>query len=109
MAPVSDPFRRRAGGYVIFALRFGTSSAQEAQLKEFLEHSMTRRFGLVALAIIISATVAGGMVEIFQKRTLVSKGKHEITVSHDVTDDYREAMEVIGDEYAGDVDYEKAT
>src|SRR5436305_1215805 len=70
---------------------------------------MTRRFGLVALAIIISATIAGGMVEIFQKKTAASKSKHGVTASHDVADDYREALQVIGDEYAGDVDYEKAT
>ena len=70
---------------------------------------MTRRFGLVALAIIISATVAGGMAEIFQKKTAASQSKHGVTASHDVADDYREALQVIGDEYAGDVDYEKAT
>jgi len=70
---------------------------------------MTRRFGLVALAIIISATIAGGMAEIFQKQTAASQSKHGSTASHDVADDYREALQVIGDEYAGDVDYEKAT
>ncbi|HEX8891631.1 MAG TPA: S41 family peptidase [Pyrinomonadaceae bacterium] len=70
---------------------------------------MTRRFGLVALAIIISATIAGGMVEIIQKQTSHSQSKHGSTASHDVTDDYQEALQVIGDEYAGDIDYEKAT
>src|SRR4051812_10978524 len=78
---------------------------------------MTRRFGLVALAIIISATVAGGMVEIFQKRIAAAQAKRAVTAGHnatndspsDVAGDYQEAIEVIGDQYAGDVDYEKAT
>jgi len=70
---------------------------------------MTRKFGIVALAIIISATIAGGMVDIFQKRPSSAGGAHRVIISADVTDDYQEAVHVIGEEYAGDVDYEKAT
>jgi carboxyl-terminal processing protease len=70
---------------------------------------MTRKFGIVALAIIISATVAGGMIDLFQKRSSTTGGPHRVVASSDVTEDYQEAVRVIGQEYAGDVDYEKAT
>ncbi|MDT4954518.1 MAG: carboxyl-terminal processing protease [Acidobacteriota bacterium] len=70
---------------------------------------MTRKFGIVALAIIISATFAGGMADIFQKRSPAAGGTNKAVASSDVTEDYQEAVRVIGREYAGDVDYEKAT
>jgi carboxyl-terminal processing protease len=70
---------------------------------------MTRKFGIVALAIIISATIAGGMADMISKRASRTRGAHKVVASHDVTDDYQEAVRVIGFEYAGDVDYEKAT
>jgi carboxyl-terminal processing protease len=70
---------------------------------------MTRKFGIVALAIIISATVAGGMIDLFQKRSPSAVGAQRVVASSDVTEDYQEAIRVIGKEYAGDVDYEKAT
>jgi carboxyl-terminal processing protease len=70
---------------------------------------MTRKFGIVALAVIISATIAGGMVDFINKRRPTSNGANKVIVSHDVTEDYQEAVRVIGREYAGDVDYEKAT
>jgi carboxyl-terminal processing protease len=70
---------------------------------------MTRKFGIVALAVIISATIAGGMADFINKRTPTARGTNKVIASHDVTDDYQEAVRVIGSEYAGDVDYEKAT
>jgi carboxyl-terminal processing protease len=70
---------------------------------------MTRKFGIVALAIIISATIAGGMVDIFQKRSPSAGGTQRAVASADVTEDYQEAVKIIGREYAADVDYEKAT
>lgn len=70
---------------------------------------MTRKFGIVALALIISATIAGGMSDILNRRTPTARGANKVVASHDVTDDYQEAVRVIGNEYAGDVDYEQAT
>jgi carboxyl-terminal processing protease len=70
---------------------------------------MTRKFGIVALTLIVSATIAGGMADILRKRPQTARGTNKVIVSHDVTEDYREAVQVIGTEYAGDVDYEKAT
>src|ERR1044071_3465459 len=70
---------------------------------------MTRKFGLVALAFIISATIAGGMADIIRKRPSTARGTNKAVVSRDVTEDYQKAVQIIGTEYAGDVDYEKAT
>ena len=70
---------------------------------------MTRKFGIVALAVILSATIAGGMADFINKRPPTARGTNKVIASHDVTEDYQEAVGVIGDEYAGDVDYEKAT
>jgi carboxyl-terminal processing protease len=70
---------------------------------------MTRKFGIVALALLISATIAGGMADIIRKRPPAARGTAKVIASRDVTADYQEAVEVIGAEYAGDVDYEKAT
>ncbi|HKC62700.1 MAG TPA: S41 family peptidase [Pyrinomonadaceae bacterium] len=68
---------------------------------------MSKEFGIIALAIIISATLVGGTVDIFRKRVAGTWGA--APASHDVVKNYEEAVEVISDEYAGDVDYEKAT
>jgi carboxyl-terminal processing protease len=70
---------------------------------------MTRKFGIVALAIIISATIAGGMIDLVKRRPSPVRGKNKVIAGHDVTLDYQEAVRIIGHEYAGDVDYEKAT
>jgi carboxyl-terminal processing protease len=70
---------------------------------------MTRKFGIVALAVIILATIAGGMADLVRKRTSTTRGTNKVIASHDVTEDYQEALQVIGVEYAGDVDYERAT
>jgi carboxyl-terminal processing protease len=70
---------------------------------------MTRKFGIVALAVIFLATIAGGMADFIRKRPPAARGTSKVIASRDVTEDYRQAVEVIGAEYAGDVDYEKAT
>ena len=68
---------------------------------------MSKEFGVIALIVIISATLVGGTVDIFRKRVSGTWGA--APASHDVVKNYQEAVEVISDEYAGDVDYEKAT
>lgn len=70
---------------------------------------MSRKFGIVALVVLISATVAGGMVDILQRRAATRTGTHRAVSSVEVRDDYEEAVKVITNEYAGDIDYEKAT
>jgi carboxyl-terminal processing protease len=70
---------------------------------------MTRKFGIVALALLISATIVGGMADIIKKRPSPNRGTNKPVVSRDVMEDYQQAVQIIGTEYAGDVDYEKAT
>lgn len=70
---------------------------------------MTRKFGIVALALLISATIAGGMADIIKKRPSPNRGTNKPVVSRDVMEDYQQAVQIIGTEYASDVDYEKAT
>jgi carboxyl-terminal processing protease len=70
---------------------------------------MTRRFGIIALAVILSASIAGGMVDVWQKHVEANRGRGRPVDSHEVREDYKEAMRVIGGEYAGEIDYEKAT
>ena len=71
---------------------------------------MTRKFGIVALAVIISATIAGGVADVARKRAKSpARGPSRVIASRDVVDDYQEAVRVVGTEYSGEVDYEKAT
>ncbi len=70
---------------------------------------MTRKFGIVALAFIVVATIAGGMVDVLGRRPTGPRAANKAIAGRDVVDDYQEAVRVIGFEYAGDVDYEKAT
>ncbi|HYG80305.1 MAG TPA: hypothetical protein VD861_07960, partial [Pyrinomonadaceae bacterium] len=70
---------------------------------------MTRKFGIVALAIIISATIAGGVADLAGRRAASPRSANKPIAGRDVVDDYQEAIRVIGSEYAADVDYEKAT
>ena len=70
---------------------------------------MTSKFGIVALAVIISATIAGGVVDVFKRRAPRATGTDKAVASADITEDYQEGVEVIGNEYAGEVDYERAT
>ncbi|MDX6695116.1 MAG: carboxyl-terminal processing protease [Blastocatellia bacterium] len=74
---------------------------------------MTRKFGLIALAIILAASVLGGT---FGKRarnraaaSAQAVAQAPANPSDDIADDYQTAIEVVADNYAGDVDYEKAT
>ena len=96
-------WRRLPVLYLLCAL----ASKRLGQLK-ILEHSMTRKFGIVALAVIFFATIAGGVADVVSKRRPTARGTNKFIASDDVKEDYKEAIRVIGTEYAGDVDYERA-
>jgi carboxyl-terminal processing protease len=71
---------------------------------------MSRRFGLVAISIIITATLVGGTFGRHKKPLLAAR---ETTPAKGVTagkveDDFREALDTVSANYAGEVDYEKA-
>ena len=76
---------------------------------------MSRTFGIVAAAIILTATVAGGIRDIFGGNWRGGASSSQETVSaaanagQDIESDYQEAVSTITAKYAGEVDYEKAT
>jgi carboxyl-terminal processing protease len=69
---------------------------------------MTRNFLIVASSIVLLATLAGGASK-HVRRAKSSSGVALYTVTDDIEDDYNEAIETVSANYAGDIDYEKAT
>jgi carboxyl-terminal processing protease len=73
---------------------------------------MTKKFGIVALVVIVVATVLGGT---FGKRARnraaasAQSAQAAANPADNIADDYESAIEVVTDNYAGDIDYEKAT
>jgi carboxyl-terminal processing protease len=68
---------------------------------------MSKGFGIVAAAIFISATIVGGTFGGTAKRSFLTKG--EASVAEQIEGAYRSAMTEVSANYAGEVDYEKAT
>ena len=57
---------------------------------------MTRRFGIVALSILITATIVGGIFGNPKRRSLQAKGSDKTTIiSRDVEEDFQEAVDVV--------------
>src|ERR1700716_3324024 len=69
---------------------------------------MTRQFIVVAGAIILLATLAGGASKRLH-RAKSSAGVALYTATDDIENDYNEAIGTVSANYAGDIDYEKAT
>jgi carboxyl-terminal processing protease len=72
---------------------------------------MSRKFGIIAAAIIIAATIVGGTIA---RSTAGGQAARSGAPSRTGTPDqiegsYREAIETVSTNYAGDVDYERAT
>src|SRR5437660_4255145 len=74
---------------------------------------MTRKFTIVAIFVIVAATVAGGVRSRSSRRHLTIVNSSQTTEDKYEADkieaDYREAISTVEDRYAGDIDYEKAT
>ncbi|HEX8649245.1 MAG TPA: S41 family peptidase [Pyrinomonadaceae bacterium] len=73
---------------------------------------MSVKFGILAAAIILSATLAGGMRDIFGedlRMSLSAPTQDASSTSDQIEGDYDAAVKTVTDNYAGDVDYEKAT
>jgi carboxyl-terminal processing protease len=69
---------------------------------------MSKQFLIVAAAIFITATLIGGAVGT-NARHFNAPAKAAATAADQIEEDYRGAMEVVVGNYAGEVDYEKAT
>src|SRR5437660_4315118 len=74
---------------------------------------MTRKFTIVAIFVIVAATVAGGVRSRSSRRHLTIVNSSQTTEDKYEADkieaDYREAISTVEDRYAGEIDYEKAT
>jgi carboxyl-terminal processing protease len=72
---------------------------------------MTRRFILIACALVLIAAVVGGTIGRSRRfrHSAPAKGVVSYTEADDIEKDYNEAIAAISVEYAGDIDYEKAT
>ncbi|MFN2499766.1 MAG: S41 family peptidase [Pyrinomonadaceae bacterium] len=72
---------------------------------------MSKRFAIIACAIVLIATLVGGTIgrsRRFRYSTPTS-GAATYAQSDDIEKDYNEAIETVSGRYAGDIDYEKAT
>ncbi len=69
---------------------------------------MNRKFGIVAIIVIIAATLAGGFSRrgIGRTSSLLSNAPNS---PQTIEGDYQSALSIIDTNYAGEVDYEKAT
>jgi carboxyl-terminal processing protease len=73
---------------------------------------MTRRFIIIASALILITAVVGGTIgrsRRFRHTVPPTGGSVSYTEADDIEKDYNEAVAAITVEYAGDIDYEKAT
>ncbi len=73
---------------------------------------MTRRFIITACAIILVAALVGGTIgrsRRFRQSVPPTTGATSATQADDIERDYNEAVSAISIQYAGEIDYEKAT
>ena len=72
---------------------------------------MTKRFLIIASALILIAAVVGGTIGRSRRfrHSVQPAGAAPNTQADDIERDYNEAVAAISVEYAGDIDYEKAT
>ncbi len=72
---------------------------------------MSRRFFIIASALILIGAVVGGTIGRSRRfrHSVQPSGAVSVTQADDIEKDYNEAVAAISIEYAGDIDYEKAT
>jgi carboxyl-terminal processing protease len=76
---------------------------------------MTRGFTIAATVILVTATFAGGLYTRSTQRRQIANANPSMASAEDkyeadkIENDYSEAIETVEQNYAGDIDYEKAT
>src|SRR5438132_13578078 len=74
---------------------------------------MTRKFSIVALFVVVAASVAGGVrSHSFRRHAVNANSGHAAEEKYEATRieaDYHEAISTVEEQYAGEIDYEKAT
>src|SRR6266536_530767 len=76
-----------------------------------IEVQMTKRFFIIASAIVLIAAVVGGTIGSSRRlrRSVTVGGPAPDKAADDVEKDYNEAVSTIAASYSGEIDYEKAT
>ncbi|MBV9209104.1 MAG: hypothetical protein JOZ52_00670, partial [Acidobacteria bacterium] len=74
-----------------------------------MERLMRRKFGIVALAVIILAAICGGLSRRGIGKSLTQTPQGAATTADNIESDYRAALNIVDTNYAGEIDYEKAT
>src|ERR1044072_1193990 len=72
---------------------------------------MNRRFFIIASVLILITSAVGGTIGRSWRfrHSAPSNGAVSVTQADDIEKDYNEAVDAVSVEYAGDIDYEKAT
>ncbi len=74
-----------------------------------MERLMRRKFGIVAIAVVIAAALVGGLSRRSIGKALTPKPAGAATSADNIESDYRAALNIVDLNYAGEIDYEKAT
>ena len=70
---------------------------------------MSKRYLVIAVVIVLMATLAGGASRHFRRGKSLSRTTSLYTATDEIEDDYNEAIATVSNNYAGEIDYEKAT
>ena len=72
---------------------------------------ITKKFGIMAVGLILVAAVFGGTIGSEQKLRALTSGRpnNSVGVIDEIEKDYNEAVSAISSNYSGDIDHEKAT
>src|SRR5437660_474368 len=76
------------------------------------ERKMNKRFGAIAVFVILAASIIGGMQSRARRAQRASSKQGAIataSTADNIENDYSEAVTTVSNNYAGDIDYEKAT
>ena len=74
-----------------------------------MERLMRRKFGIVAIAVVIAAAFVGGLSRRSIGKALTPKTAGAATNADNIESDYRAALNIVDSNYVGEIDYEKAT
>lgn len=74
-----------------------------------MERLMRRKFGIIAIAVVIAAALVGGLSRRSIGQALTPKAAGGSASADNIENDYRAALNIVDSNYAGEIDYEKAT
>ena len=83
----------------------------EPSAPEYKSGWITKKFTVIAVAVIAAAAIFGGMIGSSQRLSGLTSGsaKNSYRVVDEIEEDYNEAVATITSSYSGDIDHEKAT